>query len=87
VDERLSREELRGRLRALRTAVIWGSGIAFVAALGLVDSNPQGTQAATDGGSPDSTQQQPVEGSSTAVNSPVTNAPDNQAPLLHSRRS
>jgi hypothetical protein len=83
MDIRPSREELRGRLRGLRTAVIWGSGIAFVAALGLVATNPQGTQAATGATSPSSdtgdTASSPV--------SPVTNAPNNQPPILHSRRS
>lgn len=88
MDERPSRDELRERLRSLRTAVIWGSGIAFVAALGLVAANPQGTQAAngasTPGGAPQSTD---AGGSAATNSSPVTNAPADQPPLLHSRRS
>lgn len=88
MDERPSRDDLRARIRTLRSGVIWGSGIAFVAAVGLVATNPQGTQAANSS-SPD-TASQPAgatDGGSAAANSPVTNAPDNQAPILHSRRS
>jgi len=83
MNDRPSRDELRDRLRALRTAVVWGSGIAFVAVLGLVATNPQGTQASTGAAAPSTA----TSGTVSSNTSPVTSAPQDQAPILHSRRS
>ena len=89
-----TREELQAKLRSLRTAVVAGSGIAFLLALGLVATNPVGTQAST--GSPDTGtandsaagQQPPANDPAPAFRgNPVTNAPQYQPPVLHSRRS
>jgi len=91
VRNRPDREELRARLRSLRTGVVWASGIAFFVVLGLVATNPQGTQAASQAPAQDGSGQQQAAGDSgnpfSSSGSPVTNASANQPPLLHSRRS
>ena len=84
-----SRDDLRQRLLSLRKAVVAGSVVAFLAALGLVATNPVGTQASTqnppadDQGQPADQGTQPDGGYS----NPVTNVPQYQPPVLQSRRS
>ena len=98
MQDRPTRQELQARLNGLRTAVVYGSGVAFLVALGLVAAHPVGTQASTasaDAGraaEPGSEQQAPATNPGAAYQSnpnPVTNVPQAQyqQPVLRSRRS
>lgn len=84
-----SRDELRQRLLSLRKAVVAGSVVAFLAALGLVATNPVGTQASTQNPPADDQGQPADQGSQPdgGYSNPVTNVPQYQPPVLHSRRS
>ena len=91
MNPRPNRDELRQRLVSLRKAVVAGSIVAFLTALGLVATNPVGTQASTQS-PPTDDQGQPADqgsepGGGYGYSNPISNAPQYQPPVLHSRRS